>query len=149
MPWWGYTALGLGLMAFAMLLYAGRDSPNVRIEGGSPRVVTAVFVVIGFVVMLLGILGYFMPNVLRWMKIYSNTAESLSSIGVVVTFLGLQVLLIFGIFYALFTRATDLLPGLMILTVLSGLYWAWVFWTGKFEQGYIAPFKYVYKLFLG
>lgn len=152
MPWWGCIALGVGLIILVTLLYMNRDSQKVYFDGGSPKVVTMFTIIIGSVLVILCIFGYFFPGILKWMELYSKVAENLSNIYEISLFAVLQALLFFGLFYTIIYKAiirrekSDLLTGVLFFTVLSGVYWVWIFWADKFEDGYKAPFQYFYKL---
>jgi hypothetical protein len=152
MPWWGYIALGIGTILFSAILYRYRNSPNVEFKGGSPRTVTTFAIIVGLVLIVVGISGYFYPKVMGGWETFTKATERLSDIWDILGFLALQVLLVCGIVYTLVWKAlfkrekSDLLPAVLIFTVLSAIYRAWIFGAGKFDSVYKEPFQYIYNL---
>jgi hypothetical protein len=152
MPWWGYIALGIGTILFSAILYRNRSSPNVEFEGGSPRTVTTIAIIVGLILIVVGISGYFFPPVIGGWETVTKVTESLSEIWDILGFLLLQALLICGLVYTLGWKGiikrekSDLLPAVLICTVLSAIYWAWIFGADKFDSVYREPFLYIYNL---
>jgi hypothetical protein len=152
MPWWGYIALGVGVILFSAILYKYRNSPNVEFEGGSPRTVTTFAIIVGLVLIAVGFSGYFIPAVIRGWETLSKVMESLSEIWDILGFLAVQALLICALLYALVWKTiikrekSDLLPIVLIFTALSAIYWVWIFAAKKLESVYIEPFQYIHNL---
>ena len=96
MQWWGYIALGIGLIIIASLFYRNRTNPNVHFEG-SPLFITAASIIFGLILIVGGIFSYFLPRVLKWMHIYSD----LPNIIEIILFLVLQAILICFLFESL------------------------------------------------
>lgn len=148
---WEYIVFGFVLILFSTILYRNRGNPHVHYEGGSPKKVTTWSVIMGIVMITIGILGYFFPKILEWMRAYSGTMDHLSSAFEILGFLALQALLVYGLFYTLIYKRimrreeSDLLPGILFFAVISIAYWAWIFGTNKFDK-FKEPFQYLYQL---
>lgn len=153
MQWWGYIAIGIALIVFIVLLYLNRDSPNVNFEGAPPRLVTKVFIIIGTVLIILGVVGYFFPIVLRRAEVVYESAQILESVYYLIGALALQALLVFISFYTivykLFIKGekSDLLPAVIFFTALMVISWLIVLLTGKFDYSYKEPFLKFMNLF--
>ena len=139
--------VGVGIVLISWLFYAYRDSDFVTFEGGTPGCVTAGFNIIGFILIVIGVWGYFNPRVLEWMEIYSTTAENAENAWEVAVFIFWQIALVVGLVYSIFfDDDNDLLRGLLIFLAISTCYWIFVISTGRFERWIIGPFRYFYDL---
>ena len=150
--WWLITILGAASVLISAILYRYRDSLNVKYKGGSPKTLTIWGITSGSVFIVLGVLGFFFPKVLVWVKVYSETSENISTTLGVLGFLAVQALLVFGLLYIVVykrlirRKESELVPGILILGALSAIYWVWIIWSGNVDKGFKEPFRYLYKL---
>jgi len=152
---WALIVFGAAFTLISTLFYRQRNSWNVHYEAGSPEFVTLCAVVSGLALFILGILSYLFPKVEEWTVVYSETADNASSVYDILVFLALQGLLVFGLFYTVIYKLiikrenTDLLPGVLIFTAVSVIYWGVIFWSDSFDTVYKAPFQNLYRLIFG
>ena len=155
MPWWGSVIVGIAVIFISTYLFRHKNSPDVHFEGGSPGCVTTISVIFGIVLIVVGILGSSNPKVTESAQAvaerYSEVDETLSQIVGTLLFILLEVGLAFSLVIAIIMsvverqRSEALIP-LLIFTGLSIVYWVWISATNKFDEGFIEPFRHLYKL---
>ena len=157
-PWWVLFGSGLLVTAIAIFFLRNADSPDVRVSGPpgfSPTAIIIGLAIFGILIAILGVIGAFVPSVLSWVSLYSETAESAESAWGIVVFLGVQIVIsvvvIAGMVRCIYAREWPEGAALIASLVWVGLtvaYCYWIYVTGRIDE-LLEPFETIRKVFFG
>ncbi len=162
-PWWALALIGLSIMALCAWIVFDRDVNDPGVEASSPpgcskELIVLVVALQGVVLLIVGVVGAFYPQVLIWVGAYSeandivDTANDLIwffivSIAVTVVCIGLLVRGIVRLAQGK-TGHQGLWASLFWLALFLS-YYAWIYFTNRWDELFFQPLADFFSLLYG
>ncbi len=157
-PWWVLFGSGLLITAIAIFFLRNADSPDVRVSGPpglSPTAIIIGIAIFGILTAILGVIGAFVPSVLSWVSLYSETYESAEFAWEIAVFLGVQIVIsvvvIAGMVRCIYAREWPEGAALIASLVWVGLtvaYCYWIYATDRIGE-LLEPFEKIWNVVFG
>jgi hypothetical protein len=158
LPWWVLFGSGLMVTAIALYFLKEANSPEVTVSGPpglSPRTIVICMIIFGILIAILGVIGAFVPGVLSWVSLYSETYETTGAAWEIVVFLVIQIVIVIvvisGLARSISAREWPERAALIASLIWVGLTVAYCYWIHVTDRigELLEPFEKIWNLVFG